>query len=146
MKWKRKHAGSDAATPPQEPVPNAGSADTPQPKSTENDMQDLVQHIERLAKVIGAPRTLTDADCVYIPTNLTTFEQLEELRDNLDLITRQKVWTSSARQLEAVQTSMSKNNGKLIIDLVENGKATLYVCYYRTRRTGCFFFGIGFDA
>jgi hypothetical protein len=27
----------------------------------------------------------------------------------------------------------------------KNGKATLHACSYRRRRTGCFYFGLGFN-
>jgi hypothetical protein len=44
-----------------------------------------------------------------------------------------------------VQTSLAKKNGKLVTQLVLDGQATLHVCSYRRRRTGCFYFGLGFN-
>ena len=49
------------------------------------------------------------------------------------------------RQLDVVQTSLAKKNGKLVTQLVNEGRATLHVCSYRRRRTGCFYFGLGFN-
>ena len=73
-------------------------------------------------------------------------EELEDFLDELDLRTREKVWPShEKRQLDVVQTSLAKKNGKLVTQLALDGRATLHVCSYRRRRTGCFYFGLGFN-
>ena len=88
---------------------------------------------------------LTDADCAHITSSLRTVEELEDFLDELDLRTRKKVWPHEKRQLDVVQTSLAKKNGKLVTQLVHEGRATLHVCSYRRRRTGCFYFGLGFN-
>ena len=74
-----------------------------------------------------------------------TVEELEDFLDELNLRTRKTVWPHERRQLDVVQTSLAKKNGKLVTQLVLDRQATLHVCSYRRRRTGCFFFGMGFN-
>jgi len=139
LKWKRKHSRS--ASPPS-PAP---ASPPHHPNYATEDREDLARQLQHLAEVARSPTTLTDADCAHITSSLRTVEELEDFLDELDLRTRKKVWPHEKRQLDVVQTSLAKKNGKLVTQLVHEGRATLHVCSYRRRRTGCFYFGLGFN-
>ena len=135
LKWKRKHSRS--TSPPDTSFKH--------PRFAAEDLEDLARQLQHLAEVARSPTMLTDADCAHITSSLRTVEELEDFLDELDLRTRKKVWPHEKRQLDVVHTSLAKKNGKLVTQLVLDGRATLHVCSYRRRRTGCFYFGLGFN-
>lgn len=136
LKWKRKH--SQSASPP--------DTSSKHPRFAVEDLEDLAWQLQHFAEVARSPFTLlTNADCANITTDFRTVEELDNFLDELDLHTRDKVWPHEKRQLDAVDSSMAKVNGKLVTHLVRDGRATLHVCSYRRRRTGCFYFGLGFN-
>lgn len=141
LKWKRKHSASspDTAAGPETPT-------SKHPCFAAEDQDDLVHKLQHLAEVARSPATmLTNADCANLTTNFRTVEELDNFLDELDLRTREKVWPHEKRQLDVVESTMAKVNGKLVTQLVRDGRATLHVCLYRGRRSGCFYFGLGFN-
>ena len=141
LKWKRKHSASspDTAAGPETPT-------SKHPCFAAEDQDDLVHKLQHLAEVARSPATmLTNADCANLTTNFRTVEELDNFLDELDLRTREKVWPHEKRQLDVVESTMAKVNGKLVTQLVRDGRATLHVCSYRGRRSGCFYFGLGFN-
>ncbi len=146
LRWKRKHCGSESADSSEpDAVPDEDTSPA-HPCFAAEDQDDLVRKLQHLAEVARSPFTLlTNADCANITTDFRTVEELDNFLDELDLHTRDKVWPHEKRQLDAVDSSMAKVNGKLVTHLVRDGRATLHVCSYRRRRTGCFYFGLGFN-
>ena len=146
----RRRTGGNKAGPRQRPAPAAGAQD-PQVETQALSVHLTPRYLFQThslrrgrpggsrpaAATSGAPITLTDADCAHITSSLRTVEELEDFLDELDLRTRKKVWPHEKRQLDVVQTSLAKKNGKLVTQLVHEGRATLHVCSYRRRRTGC---------